>query len=348
MKLHQLLATAAPADAVTNQAFVWQKTLADAGAPGEIYAENIHPDLARRVQPLSRMPRDKNSAAILRYSIWSGAADRALEVPKNRLGIIYHNITPAHLLVEASPAIAALCERGRQELPRLADRVALAIADSSFNAHELQALRFPTPTVIPLLLNLAPPPPARDTVPHEILVLGRIAPNKRIEDVVRTMAILRRHLVPDARCTIVGSTDGFEGYGASLERFARQLGEDDAVRFAGRLSDQELDEAFTNAGVYLSMSAHEGFCAPLLEAASHGLSVVARGAGAVEETLGGGGVVLPSGDCALAAEALAEVLSNAALRRTLRARAAARIAELSPAIVEKRIVEAVRPLLAAP
>jgi glycosyltransferase involved in cell wall biosynthesis len=347
MRLHQLLATAAPADAVTNQALAWQTTLANAGAKGQIYAENIHPDLSGRVEPLGRMARDENAAAILRYSIWSAAADRAMEVPKERLAIVYHNITPAHLLADASPAIAALCERGRRELPRLADRVALAIADSAFNARELRAAGFPEPTVIPLLLTLAPPPPARRQVPPRVLSVGRIAPSKRIEDVIRTLAILRRHLVPDARCEIVGSAEGFESYQRSLERFAMRLGIDDSVCFRGRVADKELDVAYAEAGVYLSMSVHEGFCAPLLEAASRGLPVVARGAGAVEETLGGAGVVLPSGDCALAAEAIAAVLGDAALRRELRARAAARIAELAPATVERRIVETVRPLLTA-
>lgn len=347
MKLHQLVATAAPADAVTNQALAWQEVLSTAGASGEIYAENVHPDMADRVLPLSRMARDEKAAVLLRYSIWSGAADRALETPRERLAILYHNITPAHLLAEASPAIAALCERGRKELPRLADRVGMAIADSTFNARELQGLGFPRATVIPLLLDLAPPPPARDEVPPQVLVLGRIAPNKRIEDVVRTIAILRRHLVPEARCDIVGSADGFESYLRSLESFAQRLGVDDAIVFRGRLTSEELGVAFTNAGAYLSMSAHEGFCAPLLEAASQGLTVVARGAGAVEETLGGGGIVLPDGDCALAAETLAAVFADAGLRRALRTRAVDRIAELAPAITERRIIETVRPLLDA-
>jgi glycosyltransferase involved in cell wall biosynthesis len=347
VRLHQLLATAAPADAVTNQALAWQTALASAGAKGRIYAENIHPDLSDRVEPLGRMARDENGAVILRYSIWSAAADRALEVPKERLAIVYHNITPAHLLADASPAIAALCERGRRELPRLADRVTLAIADSTFNARELRAAGFPEPVVIPLLLALAPPPPVRDEVPSAVLSVGRIAPSKRIEDVIRALAILRRHLVPDARCEILGSAEGFEDYRRSLERFATRLGIDDAVRFRGRVTDEERDAAYAEAGAYLSMSAHEGFCAPLLEAASRGLAVVARAAGAVEETLGGGGVVLPSGDCALAAEALAAVLTDSGLRRELRARAAARIAELAPATVERRIVETVRPLLGA-
>ncbi len=117
------------------------------------------------------------------------------------------------------------------------------------------------------------------------------------------------------------------------------------MRLAGRVSDEERDRAYASAGVYLGMSEHEGFCAPLLEALAQGLPVVARGAGAVPETLGGAGVVLPGSDPALAAEALAHVLGDLELRRELAARAARRLAELAPAAVEERIAAALAPLL---
>ena len=345
VRLDQLIATAAPADAVTNQAFAWQDVLRKAGISGEIYAERIHADLSGSVRPLGRMHPQAGHGVLLRYSIWSAAAEWALKVERPRLGLIYHNITPAHFLFSGSPTVAALCERGRRELPRVADHATVAIADSAFNARELQGAGSPDAVVIPLLLDLAPPPPARESVPPSVLTVGRIAPSKRIEDVIRAVALLRRHLLPDAVCDIVGSAEGFEDYRRSLARFAARLGVDDAIRFRGRLSDVERDARYAESGAYLSMSAHEGFCAPVLEASSRGLAVVARGAGAVPETLGGGGLVLPDGDCALAAEALHAVLTDGHLRRWLRDAAAARIEEISPALLEARILEAVRPLI---
>ena len=139
--------------------------------------------------------------------------------------------------------------------------------------------------------------------------------------------------------------EGYEGYRTALGRLAAGLGIAGAVRLAGRVSDAERDLAYRDAGVYLAMSEHEGFCAPLLEALGHGLPVVARGAGAVPETLGGAGLVLPGPDPALAAEALARVLGDLDLRRELAARAARRLAELAPAAVEERIAAALAPLL---
>lgn len=68
-----------------------------------------------------------------------------------------------------------------------------------------------------------------------------------------------------------------------------------------------------------------------------GAPVVARDAGAVAETLGGGGVLLPDGDPRVAAEALAAVLSDAHLRARLAEGAREAVARLAPAIVEERL-----------
>lgn len=345
MRLDQLLAAAAPADAVTNQALAWRRLLAGAGIGGDIYAEHVHPDLAGTVRPLTRFPSGGAGPTLLRYSIWSAAAERAREVPAHRLALLYHNITPGHLL-SAQPALAALCDRGRRELASFAGRVTWAIADSGYNADELRAAGFPEPTVVPLLLDLPTAPPGRgDAAPEPVVLsVGRVAPSKRIEEAIRAVALLRGR-VPGARLEVIGAWDGFDGYRAALDAFAGRLGARDAIHFRGRVSDQARDAAYAGAGVYLCTSAHEGFCAPLVEALAHGLPVVAHDAGAVAETLGGAGLVVPGADAALTAEALQEVLAGAPLRAELSRRADARLAELAPAVVGERVLAAVAPLV---
>jgi glycosyltransferase involved in cell wall biosynthesis len=182
-------------------------------------------------------------------------------------------------------------------------------------------------------------------VPPVVLTVGRVSPSKRIEDVIRSVALLRRHLVPDARLEVIGGWEGDDGYRAALGRFTGGLGMTAAVRLRGRVSDAERDRAYASAGAYLCMSEHEGFCAPLVEAMARGLPVVARDAGAVAETLGGAGLVVPGRDPALAAEALACVLTDAAVRRALAARAEGRLEELAPERVERALVAALTPLL---
>jgi glycosyltransferase involved in cell wall biosynthesis len=342
--LDQLIAAAAPADAVTNQALAWRRILAAHGIGGRIFAEHVHPQLAREVEALSRFSSRGPGAVLLRYSIWSAVVDAARRVPRDRLGLLYHNITPGHLLASEQPALAALCDRGRRELPDFAARTAVAIADSRFNADELAQCGFTGVTVVPLLLDVpeTPPPRSRPTGAR-LLSVGRIAPSKRIEEAIRVLALLRA-LVPHAQLDIVGAADGFEAYGERLVRFARRLGVADAVRFRGRVSDEERDRAYADADVYVCTSAHEGFCAPLVEAMSRGLPVVAYDAGAVAETLGGGGLVVADADPVLMAEATHAILDRAELRAALVRGAAGRLAELTPAAVERRILNAIRGL----
>jgi glycosyltransferase involved in cell wall biosynthesis len=93
------------------------------------------------------------------------------------------------------------------------------------------------------------------------------------------------------------------------------------------------------------MSVHEGFCAPLIEALTHGVPVVARKAAAVPETLAGAGLVIDGEDLPLFAEALHEVVSSPTTRTALAEAARRRLSELRPEAVEARGREALHPLL---
>lgn len=346
MILHQLIAAAAPADAVTTQALAWRALLARHGIEGRIHAEHVHPGLAGEVQPLERFRAEPQARVLLRHSIGSRAVDVALGVPRERLSLVYHNITPAHLLEDHQPALARLCDEGRRALPALARAVHGAIADSRYNADELVRAGFPEPRVVPLLLDVADRSGGRaDIAAPRVVSVGRVVPSKRLEEAIRAVALMRRWR-PEARLDLIGAWDGFERYRDALERFARRAGAADAVALRGRVGDAERDAAYDHAAVYLCTSAHEGFCAPLVEAMARGLPVVAHDAGAVAETLGGAGIVVPAGDAALTAEALTRVCDDAGLRSALRARASARLAELGPAAVAPQVLAAVREVIA--
>lgn len=342
--VHQLLAGAAPFDAVTGQALAWQALLAEHGIGGEIHAEHVHPQMAGRVRPLADFRPVRADRVVLRYSIWSAAVETALRVPRRSLGVVYHNATPGDLLRAANPGVADLCDRARRRLGRLAGRVAVAVADSEFNAAELRAAGVADVRVVPLLLDLPEQRPVRVGVAPIAVTVGRIAPNKRVEDAIRAIALLRARL-PAARLVVIGSADGFEPYHEALVEFVERLGVGDGVRLAGRVDDAERDALMASAGAYLCTSEHEGFCAPLVEAMALGLPVVARGAAAVPETVGGAGLVLPGADAALIAEALADVFTNDDLRAELGRRGAKRAAELAPERVAPLVLAAVEALL---
>ena len=344
--VHQLIPAATPGDAVTGQAFAWRDLLADWGHAGEIVAEHVHPDLADEVRRLDRQSRRllEDGSVVLRYAIHSETVRAALGMPE-RLAVCYHNITPGNLLRAYNPGVADLCDRGRAALASLDVRPVALIADSRFNAEDLAHAGLGEATIVPLLLDLPPEIPAngRGTDPIVISV-GRVVPSKRLEDVIKAFALYQRHRAPAASLAIVGSDSGFENYRLALARLVARIGAN-RVFFTGRISAEARDAWYRRAHVYLSMSVHEGFCAPLVEALAHGVPVVARGAGAVPETLQGAGLVLDGDDLALVAEALHELVSSEATRRAFADSAEERLAELRPAAVAPKIRAALSPLL---
>jgi glycosyltransferase involved in cell wall biosynthesis len=344
--VHQLIPAATPGDAVTGQAFAWRVLLASWGHPGEIVAEHVHPDLAADVHRLDRSGRRLlgDGKVVLRYAIYSKTAGIALAAPE-RVALCYHNITQGYLLRDYNPAVADLCERGREALSAMRTRPAVVIADSEFNAADLREAGLGEATVVPLLLDLPAEVPrdGRGTDPI-VITVGRIVPNKRLEDVIKAFSLYQRHKAAAASLVLVGSETGFESYRLALQRLIEKVGAQ-RVFFTGPISPEARDAWYRRAHVYLSMSVHEGFCAPLVEALAHGVPVVARNAGAVPETLGAAGLVLDGDDLPLVAEALDELVSSADTRRAFAAAAEERLAQLRPAAVVPRIRAALAPLL---
>jgi glycosyltransferase involved in cell wall biosynthesis len=345
--VHQVLATAAPHDAVTTQAFNYRQLLRDWGRASEIIAENVHPSLTGDVLRLDEAEHLlEGSATILRYSIWTRGAEVVLALGKP-LGLWYHNVTPAAYLARFNPDLAALSEAATRLLPRFRTRCRAIIADSRFNAEALAAAGLPGAVVVPLLLPVEHRPAGPRNVTRPLIItVGRIAPNKRLEDVIKVFFLYQKYNAPDARLAIVGSDAGFASYSAAVKELAQRIGVRD-VMWVGQTSDAKRDALYEEASAYLCMSQHEGFCAPLVEAMAHGLPVVARDAGAVPETLAGAGLAIKDTELAVYSEALHEVVSSQRLREDLMRGAAARLEQLSSNVVAEQARRALSPLLSA-
>jgi glycosyltransferase involved in cell wall biosynthesis len=344
--VHQLLPAAVPYDAITEQAFAWRDLLRGWGHESEILAEHVQPDLLGTVHRLDRRTKrllDQGSV-VLHYAVWSGTAETALRA-KGAVGLCYHNITPGELLREFNPATAEMCDRGRAALGVFRGRIDALITPSSFNAAELRDAGIGEAAVVPLLLQI--PDEVRRRAPSRepvVVTVGRIVPNKRLEDAIKGFTLFQRHRAPAASLVIVGADVGFESYRHALGVLVARVGARNVI-FTGPISSQARDAWYDRADAYVSMSVHEGFCAPLIEALAHGVPVVARGAGAVPETLGGAGLVLDGADFPLVAEGLHELASSPSTRSALYDAADRRLAELRPDMLVPRLRSALGPLL---
>jgi glycosyltransferase involved in cell wall biosynthesis len=150
----------------------------------------------------------------------------------------------------------------------------------------------------------------------DILFVGRVVPSKAQHELVKALWAYRRLYDPRARLHLVGGTSSYE-YSKSLQGFIADLGLSDAVRVTGEVSDAALAAHFEAADVYLSLSAHEGFGVPLVEAMVAGVPVVTRGAGAVADTVADAALVLTASDPSYIAAALHRACTDDRLRAAL-------------------------------
>jgi glycosyltransferase involved in cell wall biosynthesis len=327
MEIHQVVVSASAGDAVTDTALGFQEILQRVG-PSSVFARYIDPRLDGQVFPLGAYEARAAPDDLLIYHVSIGEPEvvQFLLGRRERLVIVYHNITPPEYFAGLEPAFARLLAGGRSELVLLRDRVEMALAVSAFNARELEALGFQDVRISPLPVDLAGlhgvEPDQATMADLEaldgplVLFVGQLLPHKRPDLLLAAYHVLVTHLLPTAHLVLAGPAR-IERYGWALQTFLAELNLHRA-RISGWLTPEQLAAHYRHAGVFVTMSEHEGVCVPLLEAMSFDVPVLARSFGAIPETIGDAGLILPAEeDPVLVAEAMAEILTSDALRSDL-------------------------------
>ncbi|HVE75756.1 MAG TPA: glycosyltransferase [Actinomycetota bacterium] len=327
-EVHQFLPVLAPRDAVGNITRFTHKALKQAGYGGGIWAEEIHGPTAQEASEYHRYKSLKSARKgrnLLLYRASTGSKHGMVEFLLARREpklIWHHNITPAHFFTSYDSNAAEVARKGRDELARLSAEVSVALADSDFNANELHELGVETVHVVPPFI----PPEVEPSRPHsewirrtkkgvDVLFVGRVVPQKGHFQLMKAMAAMKAGVDSGARLFVVGAW-GPRGYMRSLFEARRRL-RLESVAFTGSCSAEVLASFFQESDVFLSMSEHEGFGVPLVEAMRARLPVVARDQGAVGETLGNAGIKLKSADPLLAAEIVGRVAADEKFRSSL-------------------------------
>ena len=320
--VHQVLATLGYGDAIGNEVLGIQRVLQRAGYESEIFVETADWRLEHLTVDYRDLPDASHPDNVLfhHFSIGSRASRVAYALP-DRMVLVYHNITPPEYFVDVHPLLVQLCYLGRRELGLYANRCDLALGDSEFNRLDLESLGFSRTAVLPVVPDFS----HLDCEPRwmlaqefdddwsNIVFVGRVITNKKIEDVIRSFHAYHTVFNPRSRLIIVGSYSGFERYLASLNHLAASL---DAthVHFVGHVTDEELVAFYEIADLFLCASEHEGFCVPLVEAFYKEVPVLAYAATAVPATMDGAGVLYHDKTPAHVAHLMDAILSNAAVR----------------------------------
>jgi glycosyltransferase involved in cell wall biosynthesis len=114
-----------------------------------------------------------------------------------------------------------------------------------------------------------------------------------------------------------------------LFRLARGQGLDTAVRFLGRVADEDLPALYSAAAAFVYPSLYEGFGLPPLEALACGTPVVCSNRASLPEVVGDAALQVDTTRTEDIATALERALTDDELRATLRARGLARAGELT-------------------
>jgi glycosyltransferase involved in cell wall biosynthesis len=337
-RIHQVTGVAGRHDAVTGQLLAYGKLLRGWGLEGGKHAALLGPGAPAEVEPLSALAPASGDLLLMHYSGWIPGMQPLLELPQRKL-LVYHNVTPARYFWTVQPVVAVACELGREKLPGLVAASEVTAAVSSYNAEELRTAGARDPRVVPILLDTgrlrrSASPPAAPLV----LAVGRLAPHKRPDLVIRAFALYQRAHAPDARLMCAGPPL-HPPYLRRLERLVNEVGATNVQ--LGPLSDDELGRAYASASVFLSLSEHEGFCIPLLEAFQAGLPVVARPVGGMPEVGGDAALWVEDNDLSVVAELLHLAVGDEELRAELARRGSARAERFAP----KRVAEDIRGLV---
>jgi glycosyltransferase involved in cell wall biosynthesis len=322
----------ATADAVSNDVLGMFDVLTRNNLDVRIFCES-HSLKHSAISPLPRLPKFlKHATDILIYHHsrgWTTGVQLVRELSCRRV-IRYHNVTPAEFFADFSSTDQELCEQGRRELIDLAAaQCHLYLSASSFSMQELTATgadpsrSFVVPAFhhIDRLTKITADQPtlqeyAGDTA--NILTVGRVVPHKNVHHLIEIFAHYHFDYNNNSRLIVVGrGGEGFSTYSKLLHRAVEKLGLTNAVVFTGGVSDEALKAYYLVADAFVTVSEHEGFCVPLVEAMSMKLPITAYASAAIPETLGDAGIVWTERKPMLIAETIDLFVRDSSVREAL-------------------------------
>jgi glycosyltransferase involved in cell wall biosynthesis len=317
-------------DAIGYSLSYLHKAMLRAGIPSFLVCdENVlaaAPPFTLAFQQLPRMGLARDDIILFHYSYFDGNSNALAALPCRKI-MIYHNITPGHFFRNHGQAgVADACDAGRAFLPCMSGAFDAVVADSAYNAAELAACGYPSPQVIPVFYNgkfYADGSQDNDAFLRRRLAgdinlafIGRMVPNKRPDNLIRVASALKKMLGKPVRLRLHGKVWDV-GYFRSLRRLSEQEGVEHEVNFEINQPQASLRTSLAAADAFVSMSEHEGFMVPLVEAFSAGCPVVALKSSAVTETCGPAGYLVDEPDVELVAGHIAAITRDRDLRQNL-------------------------------
>jgi glycosyltransferase involved in cell wall biosynthesis len=358
LEVDQFLPSLTYGDAVGNHVLRLKETLG-AKVQSGVFFENCEARLSNEGHyywEYGERQAHRESSLLYHLSIGSPIAEYIL-TRDEPLYIDYHDFTPPEYFAPYDPVSAELVEEGHYQMKCLTDRATMAWAHSEFARQDLEKAGYENTRVLPVFMDFSRFDRAPDsrtlrklretkTGGPDILFVGRVAPNKFQQDLIKLVRFYTELFERPARLFCVGIVGSeHDRYAAVLRELARDLGVADQIELTGAVSMSQLRAYYASCDVFVSMSDHEGFGVPLLESMYMGLPVVAYGAAAVPETVGSGGIVLERRDFVEFAVTVERIFTDESVRRGLIEAGRKRLTDFDPQLVTARYLEHLLPAL---
>jgi len=257
--------------------------------------------------------------------------------------LLYHNITPPVFFKKYNTNMINILANGLREIIYMAPYFSYAWGVSEYNCLQLREAGYLRTSVANPPYNfsrfssiLSSKEIKKKTDIKNILFVGRVAPNKRLEDIIKAFYYYHR-INSNSELTLVGSYENFQDYKRDLQKLSSELHL--PVNITGMIPLDKLVAYYKNADLFLCMSEHEGFCVPLIEAMYFGIPVLAFDSSAVTETVGNAGIIFKQKHFPSVAHLMNEVLTNAELQKKMKAAGHERAMYFSKENVSKRLIK---------
>ena len=312
-------------DAVSNDIFAMHEVIESLNYRSEIYAYAIGKKLSATVKEIVNYVPKKTDVIIYHMSIGSEISQMVKELDVAKKIMVYHNITEARFLKNISAEIYSRCKEGREQLKELSQCMDASLSVSDYNGDELKRLGYKNVRTLPIILKMEDfktTKPSAEIINKyndgyaNIVFVGRVAPNKKFEDVIKSFYLYNKYINAKSRLFLVGNPEGMSNYKNSLDYLIDELGVPNVIQ-TGKVPFPDILAYYRAAHLFLCMSEHEGFCVPLIESMLFDVPILAYESCAIPYTLGNSGVMVKEKDYTLIAETMNAILTDQKLKEEL-------------------------------
>lgn len=322
-RVFQIVSSLNFGDAVGNDVMAIQNFLKKENIVTAIFANSIHSKIEVGTAFLiDKLPELREDDIVFYHFASEDPLCELIKKVPCKVILRYHNVTPPKFFHGFDLGAEMNTKKGLEQIKALASYIDYGIVVSEFNKQDLINMGYTCSIdVAPILIQFDDykKKPSHSIVEkysdgkHNIIFVGRMAPNKKVEDVISAFAAYKKMYDNDARLFLVGNFNEEDKYFKFLQKHINKIQVKDVI-FPGHIPFDEILAYYTIADIFLCMSEHEGFCVPLVEAMFFDVPIVAYLQCAVPDTLNGSGVGIDNKDFNMIAMKMNNLLMDESYR----------------------------------